>query len=112
MKYTLILFFIISASGAMERPIGQLINVYDAKNGETISHDSKFESQEIVAVNTQGKWVYGWVQSPPDHTNGIWLGVVNWLSKIGDTYGGQAKNFKHAVKKLPQLDRAKVSKTA
>lgn len=111
MKYTLILFFIIAHIGAMERPIGQIINTHDARNGQTISHDTKFEIQEIVAVNTQGKWVYGWVQSPPDRTNGIWLGVVNWASKIGDTYGGQAKNFKNAVKKLPTLEKFKLPKT-
>lgn len=111
MKWILILLFFVSNVLCMQRPIGQLISDGDWQQAQTITRDTRLDLNEIVAVNTQGKWRYGWVQSTPDPSTGIWLGIVNWVSQVGDTYGGQAKNFGHAVKKLPCLDHVKVPKT-
>lgn len=94
-----------------DRIIGNLINEFDKKNMISITHDTGLSDHEIVAVNTNGKWVYGWVQSKPDLSNGIWLGIVNWVSPINDVFRGQAKNFSHAVRKLPDLENSKVQKT-
>ncbi len=111
MKSILIILFFTSTLLSMQRPIGQLISDGDWQQAQNITRDTHLDLKEIVAVNTQGKWRYGWVQSTPDPSTGIWLGIVNWVSQVGDTYGGQAKNFGHAVKKLPRLDHSKVSKT-
>lgn len=87
------------------RIIGSPLNEFDKKRLSAIGHETPVAEREIVAVNTNGKWVYGWVQSKPDMSSGIWLGIVNWFSPINDTFRGQARNFQHSVKKLPALQR-------
>lgn len=114
MKYLIALLLIVSFGNAMDengRVIGGQINEFDKNNMITITYETSLLDHEIVAVNTNGKWVYGWVQSKPELSNGIWLGVVNWVSPINDVFRGQVRNFSHAVRKLPDLENSKMQKT-
>lgn len=103
MKYAILLFLLFQITHGMDRAIGNVISSRDKDNLISINYATDVKEKEVVAVNTQGSWVYAWVQSCPDPTNGIWLGVVNWITQPGDTFRGQVRNFKDAVKKLPPL---------
>lgn len=114
MKHLIWLCFLCQIAFAMqtpERTIGNQLHPFDKNNMISIDYDRQVAECEIVAVNTNGKWVYGWVQSKPDMSSGIWLGVVNWMHPVNDTFRGQAKNFSHSVKKLPSLEKFKAPKT-
>ena len=114
MKNLIWLCFLCYTALAMKTPdrvIGKQLEAFDKNNLIQIAYDKPVVEGEIVAVNTSGKWVYGWVQLKPEMSRGIWLGVVNWISPVNDIFRGQAKNFSHAVKKLPSLEKLKAPKT-
>ena len=113
MNYLILLCFLSFIAYSMDsslRVIGQKLHPFDEENKIMINRDTPLEEKEIVAVDVDGKWVYGWVQYKSSSLSGIWLGIVNSVSPIGDTYGGRVRHFKD-VKKLPRLHSTKISKT-
>lgn len=113
MNYLILFCFLSCIAYSMNpslRVIGKKLHTFDEENKIMINRDTSIEEKEIVAVNVDGKWVYGWVQYKPNSESGIWLGIVNSVSPIDDTYGGRVRQFKD-VRKLPSLQGTKISKT-